>query len=125
MVELHFLPTRVLKHRNQVVNFVDVPIEAGKLVVVTSTKIASGAQDLAATPVSLQKVKAWVAHVTTNTKAQAREDLVVAIFALENQPIDFIRSLHGYVNTIDDNFIKMAPVAQANMVTIAHQMMLA
>lgn len=58
MVGLHFLPTRVLKHRNQAVNFDDVPIVAGKLAVVTSTKIASGAQDLAATLASLQKVKA-------------------------------------------------------------------
>lgn len=58
MVGLHFLPTQVHKHRNQAVNFDDVPIEAGKLAVVTSTKIASGAQDLAATLASLQIVKA-------------------------------------------------------------------
>lgn len=57
--------------------------------------------------------------------AQAQEDLVVAICVSEIQPIDYFRSLHGFVNTNDVNPIKMAPVAQANMATIARQMMLA
>lgn len=57
--------------------------------------------------------------------AQVQEDLVAANFASENHTIDAILLLLGYVNTNVDSFIKMAPVAQANMVTIAHQMMLA
>lgn len=57
MVELHFRSTQVHKLRNQVDNDFVGSNEAGKPVVVTSTKSASGAQDLVAIRALPQKDK--------------------------------------------------------------------
>lgn len=54
---MHYYSTQVLKHRNlAVVVYVD-SMAAGKLDVVTSTKIVSVAQDPSVALVSLQTVK--------------------------------------------------------------------
>lgn len=51
---------------------------------------------------------------------QEKEDHAIANFASEIEEVVF---KNDYVIAIDDNFIKMAPVALVNKVTIVHKMM--
>lgn len=120
MVELLCSPTQVLKHRNPAVVVYVAPSAAGKLVVVTSTKIASGALDPSVALASLPIDKAWATLFTTNTRVQEKEDLAIAkpayLLEVALEQID-------YVNANVDYSIKMVPVALVNMVTNAHQIL--
>lgn len=120
VVEQNFHSIREIKHRILVVDAIVDHIAVGKHVVVISTKIVSVVPDPSVAHVSLPIVKVWVAHVIINTMAQVQEDLEIVSTTLE--PSVELEKV-GYEITNVVSFIKMVPVALANMATIVRQSM--
>lgn len=120
MVEPLGCSTQALKLRIPAVDAYVGSIAAGKLGVVISTKIVSVVPDPSVAHVSLPIVKVWVAHVIINTMAQVQEDLEIVSTTLE--PSVELEKV-GYEITNVVSFIKMVPVALANMATIVRQSM--